>query len=84
MEVYRRETEEILQRFLKGRITSRECMVGLDVAFAAAMPLISNEQMESARQIFFANMEAVQKEISRRSSIKRKWLLKQRTSGLES
>jgi hypothetical protein len=59
-------------------------MVGLDVAFAAVMLLISNEQMETARQIFFANMEVVQKEISGRSLIERKWLLKQRTRSLES
>ena len=66
MEVYKHEMEEIIRRFLAGRMTHGECVIGLDAAFAAVMHLITSQQIESARNIFFSSIGVVQKEMGRR------------------
>jgi hypothetical protein len=38
MEVYKHQTEEIIRRFLKGRISFPECIAALDAALAGFMP----------------------------------------------
>lgn len=66
MQTYRIETSEILRQFIADEITHGECFVGLDVAFAALVPRLTDDQIEPVRNIFLANIEAVERELKRR------------------
>jgi len=69
MEVYRRETQRIINRFLDQRLTFYECIAALDAALADATRHASNEQAVSLRILASANNEIVWKEMNRRESL---------------
>jgi hypothetical protein len=66
MEVYERETQEIVKRFLERRLNFAECIAALDAALAGLIPTLAGEQIPRVRSIMLANNEIVMKEMERR------------------
>jgi hypothetical protein len=46
MEVYERETEEVIRRFLDRRTGFPECIAALDAALAGLIPILTGEQVK--------------------------------------
>jgi hypothetical protein len=66
MEVYKRESEEIIRRFLERRIGFHECMAALDAALAGLIPKMTPEELESVKVQMAANHAIVKDEMERR------------------
>jgi hypothetical protein len=66
MEVYRKQTQKILKRFLNREIAFPECVAALDHALAMYLPKTPAEELPSLRAILLANNETVMKEMERR------------------
>jgi hypothetical protein len=66
MEVYERETAEVIRRFLARRISFPECIAALDAALAGVIPHLTGEQIPRLRMVMLANNETVMKEMERR------------------
>jgi hypothetical protein len=66
MEVYTRETEEIIKRFLDGRIGFHECIAALDAALAGVVPRLAREELEAVKVQMEANHAIVTDEMARR------------------
>jgi hypothetical protein len=66
MEVYKRETQEVIRRFLANRLRFPECIAALDAAFADLIPRLTAEQIAPLRALMLANNERVMKEMERR------------------
>lgn len=69
MEVYRRETQKIINRFLDEKLTFPECIAALDQALAHANSRAAHEQTIALRILMSANNEIVRKEMERRESL---------------
>ncbi len=68
MEVYERETQEIIGRFLKHRLNFAQCIAALDAALAALIPTLTGDLIPRLRTVMLANNEAVMKEMERRNA----------------
>ncbi len=66
MDVYERETQEVLKRFLARRLSFLECIAALDAALAGLLPTLTGEQIVRLRIVILANNEIVMKEMERR------------------
>jgi len=66
MEVYERETAEVIRRFLDRRISFPECIAALDAALAGVIPYLTGEQLPRLRMVMRANSETVMQEMARR------------------
>ncbi len=66
MEVYERETREIISRFLNHRLSFADCIAALDAALAGLIPTLTGEQIPRLRTVMLANNEIVMKEMERR------------------
>ena len=66
MEIYERETQEIIRRFLACRLDLPECIAALDAALAALIPTLPADQITRLRVVMLANNEIVMKEMERR------------------
>jgi len=63
MQVYQRETQEILKRFREGRISFRECIAALDAALAGLSPQPTEEELKSIKALLAAKIETVMHEM---------------------
>jgi hypothetical protein len=63
MEVYERETQEIIRRFLDHRLSFFDCIAALDAALAGLIPKLTGEEIPQLRIAMFANNEIVMKEM---------------------
>jgi hypothetical protein len=66
VEPYRRETREVIERFLRGELSFPDCIAALDAALAELIPRLSGEQLAPLRALMLANNEIVMKEMERR------------------
>lgn len=66
MEVYERETREVIKRFLERRLSFAECIAALDAALAGLVPTLTGEEIPRLRLVMLANNEIVMKEMKRR------------------
>jgi len=66
MEVFKRETREIIKRFLGRRLSYQECIAALDAALAGLVPTLTGDQIPRLRIVMLANNEIVMKEMERR------------------
>jgi enhancing lycopene biosynthesis protein 2 len=66
MEVYQRETQKVIRRFLARRIGFPACIAALDAALASLIPHLTGEQMPRLRVVMLANNEIVMNEMERR------------------
>jgi hypothetical protein len=68
MEVYKRETQKVIKRFLRHRLSFPGCIAALDAALADFIPRLTGpEQLAPLRAVILANNETVMKEMERRS-----------------
>jgi hypothetical protein len=66
MEVYLRETQEIVRRFLKHKLTFPECISALDAALAALVPHLKPKRLPELGAVMLANNESVMQEMHKR------------------
>ena len=69
MEVYRRESQKIINRFIDQRLTFSECVAALDTALADATRHAAHENTVSLRILASANYEMVRKERERQTRL---------------
>jgi hypothetical protein len=68
VEIYERETKEIIARFLARKLRFPHCIAALDAALADLVPTLTGEQIPHLRTVMLANNEIVMKEMKRRGS----------------
>ena len=66
MEVYRKQTQKILKRFLDREIAFPECISALNHALVRFIPKMRAEELPSLRAVMLANNETVMKEMEKR------------------
>jgi hypothetical protein len=66
MQLLERETQEVIKRFLDGRLSCPECIAALDAALAGLIPTLTADQLPRLRIVVLANNEIVMKEMERR------------------
>jgi hypothetical protein len=66
VEVYERETDKIIRRFLARRISFPECIAALDAALADLIPRLQEGQLPRLRVVMLAKNEIVMNEMERR------------------
>jgi len=71
MEVFKRETEEILQQLRDGQISYTKCIAALDVAFAALIPRLADGQSRPVRGVFLTNRNLAIKKINQRRRLQK-------------
>ena len=69
VDVYRRETQEIINLFLSHRLTFPECIASLDQALAHVMLRANQKQIVCLQILIAANDEIVRKEMERRNGL---------------
>lgn len=68
MDVYKRDTRKVINRFLGHRIGFVACISALDDALAKSIPRLPREQLPALRALLLTNNETVMKEMERRGS----------------
>ena len=66
MEVYKRETRELIKRFLNHKLSFPDCVAALDSALAELTPRLTDEQFAPLRILILENNDMVMKEMERR------------------
>jgi hypothetical protein len=66
MEVYKRETQEIVNRFLGHRLTFPDCIAALDAALAGLVPKLKPYQLPELRAVMLVNNARVMTEMEKR------------------
>ena len=66
MEVYKRETREVIMHFLENRLSFPDCIAALDAALADLIPRLTSDQIVPLRAVMLANNEVVMREMERR------------------
>jgi hypothetical protein len=66
MEVYERETQKVIKRFLERSLSFADCIAALDAALASLIPTLTGEQIPRLRIVMLANNEIVMKQMERR------------------
>jgi len=68
VEVYKRETQEVVGRFLSHQLSFPDCITALHSALARLLPTLEQEQFDEVRVVLLANNDAVMEEMARRSA----------------
>ncbi len=66
VEVYRRETKSLVERFIKNQLTFDACIYSLDAALVRLIPRMKSKQLNELRTVMLANNERVMEEMARR------------------
>jgi hypothetical protein len=69
MEVYKRETQKTIKRFLRFHLSFGGCIHALDAALARLIPRMNPEDLPALRALMLANNEIVVKEMKRRGEM---------------
>ena len=69
MEVYERETTEVVKLFLAGKLSFRACIAALDSAFEDLIPRLKAEDATRLRIVMLSNNEVVLNEMERRARV---------------
>ena len=70
MEVYKRETREVIRRFRHHQLSFPKCIAGLDAALAGVLPRLKPEHLDELRDLMLMNNEVVMEEMGRRRRTK--------------
>ena len=68
LEVYKREAQEVVTRFLSHQLSFPDCIVALHSALARLLPTLEREQFDEVRVVMLANNDTVMDEMARRSA----------------
>jgi hypothetical protein len=66
MEIYKSETQAVIERFLRHELSFPDCIAALDAALAEFIPRLTGEQLAPLRALMLVNNETVMKEMERR------------------
>jgi len=66
VEVYKRETRKIINRFLDRRLSFPDCIAALEAALADVIPRMKDTQVPEMRALMLSNNDIVMKEMERR------------------
>jgi hypothetical protein len=66
MEVYKRETRDIVNRFLIHQLSFANCISRLDAALTHLIPRLQPDQLDELRTVMLANNRRVMKEMESR------------------
>jgi hypothetical protein len=66
MEVYKRETREVIRRFLNRQLSFPNCIAALDAALAGLLPRLQPGQLDEVRALMLANNAIVMEEMQKR------------------
>ena len=67
MEVYERETKEVILRFLSRKLTFPACIAALDASLSRLIQEMRPAQLYLLRDLMLANNESVMNEMARRA-----------------
>ena len=67
VEVYKRETREVIRRFFLHQLSFPNCIAALDAALAGVIPRLRPEELDPLRVVMLANNELVMAEMVRRA-----------------
>ena len=59
MEIYKRETRDLVNRFLLRQLSFPDCISALDSALAGLIPRLRPEDLPALREVIMANNESV-------------------------
>ena len=65
LEVYKRETQEVVRSFLSHELSFPDCIAALHSALARLLPTLEREQFDEVRVVLLANNDAVMDEMAR-------------------
>ena len=68
MEVYERETKEVILRFLSRKLTFPACIAALDASLSRLIPEMQPGQLYELRGLMLANNDMVMDEMARRAA----------------
>ena len=71
MDTYRRETQDILARFLEAKISFSECETALNDAFGGVFVRLNGEQLDSLRVLLMAIGDNLTREMERREAFRK-------------
>ncbi len=66
MEVYKRETRDLVNRFIIHQLSFGNCISRLDAALVQLIPRLQPEQLDELRIVMLGNNERVMKEMESR------------------
>jgi hypothetical protein len=69
VEVYKRETKEVIRRFRYRQLSFQNCIAALDAALAGVLPGLKPEELDEVRAVMLANNETVMTEMARRAAL---------------
>lgn len=67
MEVYKRESRDVIRRFLLRQLSFPNCIAALDAALAGVLSRLKPEQLDEVRAVVLANNATVMEDMARRS-----------------
>ena len=67
VEVYKRETREVVRRFLTHNLSFPNCIAALDAALAGLLPRLQPDQIDEVRAVILANNDQVMEQMATRS-----------------
>jgi hypothetical protein len=67
VEVYKRETQEVMRRFLARQLNFPNCIAALDAALAGLLPRLKSEELDEVRAVMLTNNYRVMEEMARRA-----------------
>jgi hypothetical protein len=70
VEIYKRETREIIQRFMLHHLSFENCIASLDAALSSLILRLHPGQLDEVRAVMLANNEIVMKEMQKRAQKK--------------
>jgi len=68
VEVYERETKDVIRRFLSRKLTFPACIAALDAALAGLIPHVQPAQLNELRALMLANNNRVMEEMAHRAA----------------
>ena len=68
MDVYKRETREIMRRFLLRQMSFPRCVAAMDAALATLIPSLRSKDLPELRAFMLANNAKIMAEMERRAA----------------
>ena len=66
VEEYRRQTQQVIKRFLAHKLSFPDCIAALDAVLADLIPRLRHKDLSDLRTVMLTNNEIVMKEMERR------------------
>ena len=67
--VYERETQDVIKRFVRHKLSFAQCIAALDAAMMRVAPDLNDGNLSSLHALMLANSEAMTRETERREAL---------------